>query len=157
MKSEPLVGTVVKCFFPSIEKPKAKAFEPKLKTGEYSASVLFVDDEQIVKLNTITMKDANLNIHGTTDPTKALELFKAAPQNFDIIVTDYNMDKMNGIELASEISTIKPDIPIILCTGFSDTVDSKLAETMGVNALIHKPLIPDDLIEKINTIASSEE
>ena len=71
----------------------------------------------------------------------ALSLFQKNPHQFDLILTDLTMPKLTGDRLAMEMLKIRADIPIILCTGFSATVDEKRARDIGIRAFVHKPIL----------------
>ncbi|MGZ3606669.1 MAG: response regulator, partial [Syntrophales bacterium] len=71
----------------------------------------------------------------------ALETFRAQPDAFDLIITDVTMPGMTGIELAKELMAIRSDIPIILCTGFSELIDEKHAKEMGIREFVMKPFV----------------
>jgi CheY-like chemotaxis protein len=80
---------------------------------------------------------------------ESLEAFRADPTRFDLVITDQTMPKMTGEKLAQEIMDIRPDIPIILCTGFSATMTKEKARAMGIQAYIMKPILKKDLAETI--------
>jgi CheY-like chemotaxis protein len=77
--------------------------------------------------------------------TDALEAFRARPESFGLVITDMTMPHMTGIDLAREILTIRPNTPIILCTGFSDTVDENNIKLLGIKELLMKPVSMHDL------------
>jgi CheY-like chemotaxis protein len=87
-----------------------------------------------------------------TNSLEALELFRANPNEFDLVITDMTMPKMTGDELAGELLQIKPDIPIILCTGFSAMIDEDKARAMGIRAFIFKPILKRDIAETIRKV-----
>jgi YesN/AraC family two-component response regulator len=72
---------------------------------------------------------------------EALEAFRAEPDAFDLVITDVTMPSMTGIELAKELMAIRPDIPIILCTGFSELINEKRAKEMGIQEFVMKPFV----------------
>ena len=71
---------------------------------------------------------------------EALDLFKARPDDFDLIVTDQTMPKMSGVELTKELLRIKPELPVILCSGYSSKVTEADAKEIGIRAFCAKPL-----------------
>ena len=75
-----------------------------------------------------------------TISTEALDVFRIHPDEFDLIITDQTMPRMSGIELADEIHRIRPEMPVILCTGFSQQVNAEKARAKGIQALLMKPL-----------------
>ena len=82
-----------------------------------------------------------------TDSAKALELFSVDPSRFDLVITDQTMPKLTGLHLAREFLKIRPDIPIILCTGHSDSVSPEKAKEVGVKEFLMKPLVKQELAQ----------
>ena len=82
----------------------------------------------------------------------ALEAFKAKPDNYDLVITDMTMPKMTGAQLTAELREIRPDIPVILCTGFSETIDEENIEIMGISAYIEKPILRNKMAEVIQRV-----
>jgi len=82
----------------------------------------------------------------------ALEAFKAKPDNYDLVITDMTMPKMTGAQLTAELQEIRPDIPVILCTGFSETIDEENIEIMGISAYIEKPILRNKMAEAIRRV-----
>jgi CheY-like chemotaxis protein len=87
----------------------------------------------------------------------ALELFRANPEEFDLVLTDMSMPGMCGDKLAREILRIKPDARIVLVTGYSDQINSAKAREIGIRALAKKPLMKDALVEIIREVLDNEE
>ncbi|MFO7568585.1 MAG: response regulator [Smithellaceae bacterium] len=103
--------------------------------------ILFVDDERdLVFLGKKMLSDLGYHVTICTDGLDALETFRAAPEKFDLIITDMNMPMMSGSQLSAEILKIRPELPIILCTGYSDYMDSEKATAIGIAAFVMKPL-----------------
>jgi len=115
--------------------------------------ILFVDDESLL----VQMYEEMVRKHGymvttRTSSREALALFREDPHCFDIVVTDQTMPQMTGIVLAEELLRIRPEIPIILCTGFSATVSSDIAIAIGVRDYVMKPVIVLDLLRRIRNV-----
>lgn len=150
LSSEPGKGSVFNVFLPVIEIESAleiKAEEPMLHGTE---RLLFIDDEEFqVDLGKQMLKRLGYQVVTSTNSLEALELFRANPNEFDLVITDMTMPKMTGAELARELLQIKPDIPIILCTGFSAMIDEDKAKAMGIRAFIYKPILRRDITEAI--------
>jgi len=91
-------------------------------------------------------------VEATTSPIKSLELFRSKPDQFDLVITDLTMPKMTGDKLVKEILNMRPDIPIILCTGFNEKIDEKKAKTIGVTEYIEKPLDKHDFAFKVRKV-----
>lgn len=110
-------------------------------------SVLFVDDEEdIVDIGKMMLEAQGFHVKTTVNPLDALEYFRKNPPGFDVVVTDMTMPYINGDILYKEIKKIRPDIPIILCTGHSPYIDEELALEMGVAAYIQKPINKQELV-----------
>jgi CheY-like chemotaxis protein len=104
-----------------------------------SERILFVDDEPIlVDVACRSLARLGYKVTPMTSSLEAVERFKTAPGDFDVVVTDMTMPKMTGDELAAAIRTIRPDIPIIICSGYSEGVRS--AKTGGIDAFAFKPV-----------------
>jgi CheY-like chemotaxis protein len=113
-------------------------------------SILFVDDEEvIVQIGKVMLTSLGYDFVGTTDSLEALNLFRAQPERFDLIITDMTMPNMTGVELARELMSIQPDIPIILCTGFSETITPERAKAIGLKDFIMKPIITSQIATAI--------
>jgi len=82
---------------------------------------------------------------GRTSSVEALELFRAKPESFDLVITDMTMPNMTGDKLAQELMGIRPDIPVILCTGFSERITEEKAKALGIREFVLKPLVMQDL------------
>ncbi len=102
--------------------------------------VLLVDDEvAIVKLGRQRLERLGYQVTAVTDPLQALELFRSTPMDFDLVITDLTMPKMNGEDLVKTILAIRPGMPIILCSGFSDRVSKERAREIGAADYLEKP------------------
>ena len=111
-----------------------------------SERLLFVDDEAaLVHLWQAALEHLGYSVVVCTNSLKALDVFHAAPQSFDLVITDYTMPTMTGEVLAHELRRIRPDIPIILYTGFSDTMVAERARALGIDAFVLKPVRVRDL------------
>lgn len=136
-------GTTFHVYLPVIEE---ETFEKQdvstdiIPTG--SERILFVDDEQIlVEMGQSILERLGYRVRTSTNPIEALELFRADPQQFDLVITDLTMPKMTGDELASELRRIRPDVRIILSTGFSETLNEETLKEAGISVLIRKPIL----------------
>ena len=87
-----------------------------------------------------------------TSSREALTLFIRQPERFDLVITDMTMPGMTGKRLAEELRRIRPDIPIILCTGFSNRLNEEQAKAIGMCALLMKPFVLRELAETVRTI-----
>ena len=102
--------------------------------------ILFVDDEEaLVEIVKLMLKQEAYEVVTRMSSAEALELFRTAPDDFDLVMTDMKMPKMTGERLAEKMMSIRPDIPIIICTGFSELVDEERARAIGIKAFVTKP------------------
>jgi CheY-like chemotaxis protein len=108
--------------------------------------ILVVDDEPLVA-DTMSMllKRLGFDATGMTDPSAALERVEAAPDEFDLLLTDQMMPAMTGDVLARRVIGLRPDLPVVIMTGFSFDVTPENAHEIGVAAVLHKPLSPEQL------------
>ncbi len=149
--SEPDIGTTFHVYFPLIEKDvklPATADSQIIQTG--SEHILLVDDEEpIIKMEQQMLERLGYNVTTRTSSLEALEAFRATPNNFDLIITDMTMPNMTGIKLTEKLIEIRKDIPIIICTGFSEQINDEKAKSIGIRSLVMKPIIKSDLAKKI--------
>jgi PAS domain S-box-containing protein len=157
VQSEPGKGTVFEVFIPRVEKALDRDEYKPGTLPKGNERILFVDDEEAVAaLAEKTLWKLGYDVTTSTGSVEALDLFRANPHAFDLMITDYTMPHMTGVELTEEILNIRPDIPIILFTGYSDMISvEKLGET-GVRAFIMKPISRRDIAEEIRRVLDSE-
>jgi len=154
--SEPEKGSTFKVFFPAIESllTSGEKIDILIPTG--TERILFIDDEPaIVKMGRQILESIGYEVVTRTSSIEALEYFKARPNNFDLVVTDMTMPKMTGEVLAGELMKIRPNIPVILCTGFSARIDEKKAMSMGIRAFVSKPILKRDIAVTIRKVLDS--
>jgi CheY-like chemotaxis protein len=102
-------------------------------------------------METAVFEQLGYDVTPETDSLRALEIFRSRPGEFDLIITDYTMPNLTGIDLSKEIRLIQPDIPIILCTGFSEKVTEKGAMDLGVE-LAMKPFGMKQIAELVRKV-----
>jgi len=134
-------GTVFEIYFPALERMIEEEKEPDGEIKGGSESILFVDDEEsMVDLNRQRLERLGYQVKGTTKPVEALEWFKTNPGQFDVIIADMTMPLMTGDRLTKEILTIRPEMPVIICTGYSERMSAEKAESLGVRKYLEKPI-----------------
>lgn len=141
LQSEKGKGTTFHIFFPRVEGHPESEFKhlPMLRSG--SERILLVDDEAgLAELGAKLLTTLGYRVVYHTDPKAALETFRKAPDDFDLIFTDMMMPELNGEQLSREILTVRPDIPIIVYSGFSDYVNQQTLETIGIKKWLRKPI-----------------
>jgi len=141
VESEPEKGTTFSIFFPVVEKEAVIENESTEKLPTGNEKILFIDDEEsMVYVGRNRLERLGYQVETKTSSVEALELFRANPDQFDLVITDMTMPRMTGYHLVEEFLKIRPDIPIILCTGFSEKIDEKKAKAIGVVDYIEKPV-----------------
>lgn len=146
-------GSTFDVYLPcSLEEAKSEREESKeLEKG--SEHILLIDDEpEIVNLNRQILEKLGYRTTIRTSSIEALELFRCKPDGFDLIITDMTMPNMSGDKLAMECLGIKPDIPIILSTGFSEKITEKKAREIGIKAMLYKPIACSCLAKTIRKV-----
>ncbi len=141
VKSKPGLGTRFEVHFPlvTIVKTAADAGDESIPAG--SERILLVDDENpVVETGKSILEKLGYQVKGFTNPQKAFEEFAARRDEFDLVITDMSMPFLTGEELSKRLMKIRPDIPILLCTGYSDRIDAASAYEMGIKKFLIKPL-----------------
>ena len=137
-------GTTFHLYFPAAEKAaeSARAGPSALNEAPHGNGerILHVDDEEALVLVTKRrLEQVGYVVTGCTDPGEALELFRAHPMEFDVIITDISMPRLPGAELVRAAQQIRPDIPVIMASGYFRSEDYDAADRLGVRELITKP------------------
>lgn len=151
-------GTEFKIYFPILktESNKIRSQEKKILNMQGSERILLVDDEKsIIKLGVRVLQNAGYHVTGINDSTDALNLFISSPNDFDLVITDMAMPGMVGSELSKKILTIRPDIPIIICSGYSEKLEKEKAKVLNVAAYLDKPLDVESLVKNIREVLDS--
>lgn len=156
--SEPGKGTKFNVYLPVIE-----AFEEKVqaKTQQFQTGnehVLLVDDQKdVIDIERQLLEAIGYQVTPKTSGQDALNAFRANPDSFDLVITDMTMPNITGEMLAKEMNKIRPDIPVILCTGFSEKMSKERAAALGINGFLLKPVMMKDLSHEIRKVLDSKE
>ena len=119
-----------------------------IQTG--TEKILVVDDEPAsLDAMSMTLKKLGYQVTVMSSSTQALDIFRLHPEAFDIVITDQTMPEITGDVLVREIISIRPDIPVILCTGFSHQITEEYAKTLGIKELLLKPILRSQLAESV--------
>jgi CheY-like chemotaxis protein len=153
VESEPGVGSTFLVYLPSmiIEEQAVSSGEDRSLGG--NERILFVDDEEMLtQLNAERLRGLGYDVVAATDSREALRIFRAGRDDFDLVISDYTMPHLTGINLARELLKARADIPVILCTGYSEAVSSEKAKEAGVRELLMKPLTRQEMAEAVRRV-----
>lgn len=146
VSSEPGKGSVFNVFLPVVENDKILAMDAEEPIPTGNERILFIDDEEILaEMCKEMLEQLGYDVTATTSSIEALETFRANADKYDLIITDMTMPLMTGEKLAKEIMNIRPDIPIVICTGYSELISEESARAMGIKEYAMKPLVKRDL------------
>ncbi len=156
IQSEPEKGTTVNVFIPVTSKRNTKVDPDEINDctiQECDEQILFVDDEKsIVKLGGRILERLGYTVTGKDSSIEALELFTSNPDKFDLVITDMTMPGLIGTQLSKRILEIRSNIPILICTGFSEQLDKETARSYGIKGYINKPILQEELTSKVREL-----
>ena len=154
VKSKPGKGTEFHVYLP-VAASCSKQQEPQVKDAVLGGfeRILLVDDEApIIKMERKVLERLGYQVRSHTSSLEALEAFRSDPDKFDIVITDMAMPKMPGDKFANELKKIRPDIPVLLCTGFSNIMSEETALSFGINGFLMKPIVMKELSKKVREV-----
>ena len=156
--SEPGKGTIFNIYLPVIKNDSdAGKVIKELPFKRGTGHILLVDDEiEILKMEKEILENLGYKVTSRSSSIEALELFKKIPNKFDLIITDMAMPNMSGDKLAQELIKIRPDISILLCTGFSETMSQEKAASLGIKGFLLKPVVMRDFSQKISEVLNGK-
>ena len=153
VESQPGQGTTFRIYLPKVQRHTQDDQANTLPLPSGTERVLFVDDEtMLVDMSRQILQRLGYQVTACTSSREALQHFQRDPSAFDLVITDMTMPQMTGKELAIELLRINPQLPIILCTGFSETITEEAAKRLGIQAFILKPIVMSDLAETMRKV-----
>ncbi|MCP5102524.1 MAG: response regulator [bacterium] len=150
--SEPGKRTTFHVLLPTAQVPGGtgeNGEDDTIPTGNNEHIFLVDDEKSLVEVNTRIMEKLGYRITGNTDSLDALEVFRADPQAFDLVISDLTMPHLTGVQLTEELKNIRPDIPVILCTGFTENFTAGELKHLGIHTLLVKPVTRAGLAKAI--------
>jgi signal transduction histidine kinase/CheY-like chemotaxis protein len=153
VESRPGQGAVFTIYLPITTKRRARHPHESAALPSGAEHILFVDDEApIAKMGSQILEGLGYAVTTRTSSIEALELFRSMSDDFDLVISDMTMPNMTGEALAVEMMAIRPDIPVILCTGYSNKISDESASDIGVKAVAYKPIIKSDLAKTVRRV-----
>jgi PAS domain S-box-containing protein len=149
-------GTCFTVYLPvSLDETAEKGVHPvTLPMG--SEHILLVDDEKdIVAIGNQMLQRLGYRVTAIVGSTAALKVFKEDPFRFDLVITDYNMPEMTGDQMVRQMLAIRRQMPIIVCTGFSEIFDQQQAQTIGIRKTLMKPVTMEALARAVREVLTS--
>ncbi len=158
VESKPGKGTRFDVFIPTIETEQLLEVAEELDLPTGDEHILVVDDEEVL-VDVISGILTFIGYHVTTcnSSNEALVKFAAAPADFDLVLTDMTMPDLTGIQLSNRLREIQPDIPIVLCTGYSHQLINRRPEELGLKAIVMKPIQTGELARTIRKVLDTAE
>jgi len=146
-------STTVEIYFPQVFEFPEPPTQTILPPSKGRGTILFIDDEEpLARLGEEWLTQLGYTPTIKTSSIEALALYRQDPNRFDLVITDQTMPNMSGELLARELLALRPDLPIILCTGFSHTMSPEKSRTLGISHFLMKPLTYHDLGHAIRKI-----
>ena len=151
--SEPGKGAEFKVYLPVIEDLKEDAQFEVAQIQRGNECILLVDDKKdVIDIEQQMLEYLGYHVIARTSSIEALEVFLSNPYRFDLVITDMTMPNMTGDKLLQELIKVRPDVPVILCTGFSEMISEEKSLTLGVKGFLMKPVAIHDLSNMIRKV-----
>jgi len=151
-------GTVFHVFLPVVNKEELPAREATQQIPVGIERVLFIDDEDVLAdMGKAILERLGYHVTVRKSSLEALETFQNQPNQFDVVITDQTMPGMTGIDLARRMLQIRPDIPIILCTGYSSIISEEKAKSFGIKEFALKPVGKKDIAMLIRKVLNGNQ
>jgi len=155
--STPGKGSTFDIFFPKVEGNEVQVPESSEPATPKQEVILLVDDEKVmVDVTKQILERLGYAVVATTSSIVALEAFQEEPDEFDLVITDQTMPNMTGTQLAKELIAIRPDIPVILCSGYPENVNLEEVQSIGIKKFITKPISKQDIAALIREVLDRE-
>jgi PAS domain S-box-containing protein len=146
-------GTRFDILFPAIIRQVMSETEELKALPTGNETILCVDDEQpLIELGKSMLKKLGYRVETRILPLEAIEVFKAAPDKFDLVISDMTMPAMTGVSLAKKLMEIRPEIPVVICTGYSEQIDESRAKELGIKGFLMKPFTIRELSKTVRQV-----
>ncbi|MDX2498891.1 MAG: ATP-binding protein, partial [Deltaproteobacteria bacterium] len=153
VESEPQKGSTFNVLLPVILQEVDHDIQTTAPIPTGTERILFIDDEKsLVDLGQQILERLGYDVSIRTSSVEALELFMEQPEKFDLVITDMTMPNMTGDELAARLMNIRADIPVILCTGYSERISRERAHGLGIKEFVLKPIVMRELAKTVRKV-----
>jgi CheY-like chemotaxis protein len=152
-------GTTFNVYLPSADEESGELSAEKVHMARSTGHehILLVDDEDvIVQLESQMLKRLGYRVTTCSNGVEALAVFSENPEAFDLVITDLNMPRMTGDQLVRELIRIRPDIPMIICTGFSEKIGGDEAKAIGVKEFLMKPVAISEMSRTVRAVLDGQ-
>ena len=150
-------GTVFNVFLPATEKePETPAISEKMLVGGNEHIFLIDDEPSSAALGEQILRSMGYKVTAFVDSSEACGWFALHAHDIDLVISDVTMPEITGDALARNIRVTKPEMPVILCTGYSDKISHETAKALGINAFLRKPIAREDLICAVRSVLDGE-
>lgn len=151
-------GTTFSVYLPVTAKKKKHSGDKDQRWPSGDEHILFVDDESTIALvGKRTLEQLGYSVTTCTSSVEALKLFGSKPESFDLLITDMTMPNMTGDKLAVEVMKIRPEIPVIICTGYSKSISEESVAELGIKALVYKPIVKGDFASTVRSVLDGDQ
>jgi len=158
VNAQPEKGSTFHIYLPVLDENKKIESIAHCELPKGREHILFVDDEQsLVDVAREMLEELGYAVVTEISAIEAFKTFCENPKKFDLVITDKSMPGMTGFDLAEELLRIRPNLPIILCTGFSDKADAEKARSVGLKKTVVKPLVIREMAEIIRNVLDRKE
>ena len=147
-------GTTFNVYLPLMKKSdETISTEKVLNKLTGTERILLVDDEEsVVRLEKQMLERLGYNVSALSNSLEALETFNSNPDGYDLVISDMTMPNMTGDQLAQELMSIREDIPVIICTGFSERINKEQAEAHKVKGFLMKPVVKSEMAQMVRKV-----
>jgi PAS domain S-box-containing protein len=153
VNSIPGEGTTFNIFLPKIKAGgKEKVILERISLPGNESILLIDDEENLVEIGRKILQKMGYRVTAVTSSISAFNLFKENPEEYDLVISDMTMPEMTGLQLSRKLMKIKPEIPIIISTGYSNMINLENFKTLGISGLLMKPVGKDQLLRKVREI-----
>jgi CheY-like chemotaxis protein len=158
VKSEKGSGSLFNIYFPAVEQndlPEEDSYGTSTLPSGNERIMLIDDEASVCDVTASILRKLGYTVTALTDSAEAFELFYSKPYDYDLIISDQTMPHLTGIELAFSVLKIRPDLPFILCTGYTAVISADEALKVGVDLFLEKPILRRTLAESVRKVLDS--